>query len=86
MPTNFSGRVTLILVVLFLAIVCIIPPQTMFAPGLTWRQRLNIKPGIDMVGGVSLVYKIRPPETTGPINAGGDEPGGTDAGSFEEAC
>jgi SecD/SecF fusion protein len=27
-------------------------------PGLTWKQRLNLKPGLDLVGGTTLVYEV----------------------------
>jgi len=71
MPTNYSGRVTLILVIVMAAIICILPPQTMFQSGLSFRERTMLKPGIDMVGGVSLIYKIRPPEgVSGSLNVG----------------
>jgi SecD/SecF fusion protein len=67
MPTNYTGRVLLILFTLWLALSFIFPA----VPGsLLWfadpRQpvsfRTNLKPGIDMVGGTSLVYEIKPPE------------------------
>ena len=53
MPTNNSGRVTLIVVVLFLALWAIFPTGNFKHP--------NLKPGIDMVGGTSLLYEIKPP-------------------------
>jgi SecD/SecF fusion protein len=63
--------VTLILVIVMAAIICILPPQTMFQSGLSFRERTMLKPGIDMVGGVSLIYKIRPPEgVSGSLNVG----------------
>jgi SecD/SecF fusion protein len=72
MPTQFTGRVTLILIVLIVAVICIFPcvlsPQTIFKGGQTFQELSNLKPGIDMVGGVSLVYKIKAPEGSGPIN------------------
>jgi SecD/SecF fusion protein len=68
MPTKYTGRVMLILMVFACAAIFIIPPQTMFKPGLSFRQRSNLKPGIDMVGGVSLIYKIKAPE--GGFNLG----------------
>src|SRR5687768_15677240 len=56
MPTNYSGRVTLILIVLLAALWCIFPglPKGNF--------RADLKPGIDMVGGTSLLYEIKAPE------------------------
>src|ERR1700677_3510135 len=70
MPTKYSSRVILILVILAAAVICILPPQTMFQPGLRFRERTMLKPGIDMVGGVSLIFKIKPPDVSGPINVG----------------
>ncbi len=62
MPQNYSGRITLIVAVLLLALISIFPPQSLTAPSLS--QKLNLKPGIDMVGGTSLLYEIKPPEGT----------------------
>src|SRR5215471_12241851 len=53
MPTNLSGRVTLILAVLFLTLWAIFPSGNLKHP--------NLKPGIDMVGGTSLLYEIKVP-------------------------
>lgn len=54
MPTNYSGRVITIVVVLLAALWAIFPS---FNP-----KRPDLKPGIDMVGGTSLLYEIKPPE------------------------
>ncbi|HEY7090229.1 MAG TPA: hypothetical protein VH518_19180, partial [Tepidisphaeraceae bacterium] len=51
MPTQISGRVTLILAVLLLALFAIFPSGNIFKP--------DLKPGIDMVGGTSLLYEIK---------------------------
>ena len=67
MPTNYSGRITLIVGLLWLSLSAIFPqaPVSLFrvfkisAP-VSWR--LNLKPGIDMVGGTSLLYQIEQPE------------------------
>src|SRR5262245_60950760 len=67
MPTNISGRVTLILVVLWASLSLIFPSVP---PSLFWffhpTQPISLvpdlKPGIDMVGGTSLVYEIKAPE------------------------
>src|SRR3954469_11404369 len=68
MPTNYTGRVLLILGVLLVAVYCIIPFQSVFDRNLTFGQKLGLKPGIDMVGGVSLLYEIKPPEgATTPV-------------------
>jgi len=53
----------LIVAIMAICIICIVPPGTMFEKGLTFRERTMLKPGIDMVGGVSLIYKIRAPQT-----------------------
>ena len=68
MPTNYTGRVIAILAVLFLAVFGlpfmpgIFPLDKVFNPHLSWSQKLNLKPGIDMVGGTSLLYEIKTPE------------------------
>jgi SecD/SecF fusion protein len=54
MPTNHFGRVTFIVAVLLCALWFIFPRGNIFHP--------NLKPGIDMVGGTSLLYEIEPPE------------------------
>jgi SecD/SecF fusion protein len=55
MPTNLSGRFTLIAVALLLAVWAIFPR---IFKGDTKPQ---LKPGIDMVGGTSLLYEIKAP-------------------------
>lgn len=62
MPTNYSGRVALILVVVFGSLFLIVNPNRLFDPNATLGQKLQLKPGIDMVGGTSLLYEIKPPE------------------------
>ncbi|MBV8781706.1 MAG: hypothetical protein JO353_09945, partial [Phycisphaerae bacterium] len=54
MPTNHFGRLSLIFAVLFCALWAIFPKGNLAHP--------NLKPGIDMVGGTSLLYEIKPPE------------------------
>ena len=54
MPTNISGRVGLIVAVVILALWAIFPSGNIFKPSL--------KPGIDMVGGTSLLYEIKTPD------------------------
>ena len=62
MPTKYAGRVLTILVVMYVALSCIYPraPFSIFLPlqqePASWRHTL--KPGIDMVGGTSLLYEI----------------------------
>ena len=53
MNQNYSGRVTIILLVLFGALYCIFPRGNLTKP--------NLKPGIDMAGGTSLLYEIKEP-------------------------
>ena len=69
MPTNYSGRITLICTVLILSLLAIFwgPPSRLFDPHLTVIQKTNLRPGIDMVGGVSLVYAIQAPTIRTPI-------------------
>src|SRR5580658_6584056 len=69
MTTKYTGRVVLTLFILLLALICIFPPASLFERGLSFQDRLNLKPGIDMVGGISLIYKITPP--TGEGTRGG---------------
>ena len=67
MPTNYTGRITLIVGLLWLALSSIYPqaPVSLFrvfnlrAP-VSWQN--NLRPGIDMVGGTSLLYQIEQPE------------------------
>jgi SecD/SecF fusion protein len=51
MPTNLSGRITVILLVTFAALWSIFPTFDLRNP--------DLKPGIDMVGGTSLLYEIK---------------------------
>src|SRR5262245_42630216 len=64
MPTNYTSRLTLIFVVLIGALWLIFPhsPATLFNPSIPFSEKQNLKPGIDMVGGTSLLYEIKVPE------------------------
>jgi SecD/SecF fusion protein len=67
MPTNYSGRVALIVGILLLFLWAIFPsaPKILikpFKPETEVSFRPDLKPGIDMVGGTSLLYEIKPPE------------------------
>ena len=53
MPTQFTGRITLILIVVLGALWAIFPSGNLRKP--------DLKPGIDMVGGTSLLYEIKQP-------------------------
>jgi SecD/SecF fusion protein len=68
MPTTYSGRITLILTVLIGSLLAIFwgPPSRLFNPNLSPIQKTNLRPGIDMVGGVSLVYAIQAPNNSDP--------------------
>src|SRR5215217_3321559 len=62
MPTNLSGRVTLIVAICLVALVAIFPPASIFRSDLKFSEKVALKPGIDMVGGTSLLYEIKAPE------------------------
>src|ERR1700693_5710882 len=68
MPTTYSNRFTLIIVMVVLCLLAIFwgPPSRFFNHNLTLIQKTNLRPGIDMVGGVSLVYSIEAPNNTDP--------------------
>src|SRR5215469_3121966 len=61
MSQNYAGRVIVILVVLFGSLALIFSPvlQKLFHPHEKIDQWIALKPGIDMVGGTSLVYQIK---------------------------
>ena len=62
MHKSQTSRVIFILAVLAVAVFFIVPqPQKLFS-SLPWSEKLNLKPGIDMVGGTSLLYEIKQPE------------------------
>jgi SecD/SecF fusion protein len=59
MPTNLGSRFTFIGIVLVLALLLIFRhPDRLTDPKLSFIQKTELKPGIDMVGGVSLIYEI----------------------------
>ncbi|HTL27612.1 MAG TPA: protein translocase subunit SecD, partial [Tepidisphaeraceae bacterium] len=62
MPTNYSGRILLIAAVLISALWWIVPPKNLVNPKLSWGQKHDLRPGIDMVGGTKLLYEIKQPE------------------------
>ncbi|HEX8523302.1 MAG TPA: protein translocase subunit SecD [Tepidisphaeraceae bacterium] len=67
MPTNIIGRLTLIFSVLIIALLAVFwPPANLFR-NVPFSQKLNLKPGIDMVGGTSLTYEIKPPPGGIPV-------------------
>ncbi len=66
MPTNYSGRIALIAAIMLLALWAIFPkPQLLLHSDVSWGEKMNLKPGIDMQGGTSLLYEIKPPEDSG---------------------
>src|SRR5437867_5409850 len=66
MPTNIAGRLTLIVTIalVFLAAIfspLIQHPSWTFDRNTPFLRKTAIRPGIDMVGGTSLLYEIRVP-------------------------
>ena len=65
MPTNIASRVTLIAVILLAALWAIFPgaPKALLAPftGASVDLTPDLKPGIDISGGTSLIYEIKDP-------------------------
>ena len=65
MPTKYTGRVLTILIVMYIALSALYPraPFSIFLPlagqSISWSH--NLRPGIDMVGGTSLIYEIEAP-------------------------
>jgi SecD/SecF fusion protein len=71
MPTNYTNRVLTILFVLWVSLSAIYPrvPGSLFwffNPRGEISFQDNLKPGIDMVGGTSLIYEIKQPEGAFP--------------------
>jgi SecD/SecF fusion protein len=69
MPTNYSGRFTVIalsIVVSLLAIFwpSVTQPRVAFDPNVPFSKKTGLRPGIDMVGGTSLLYEIKPQQGT----------------------
>src|SRR5437762_7252852 len=65
MPTNYSGRIMLIAAVLLAALWAIFPsPAKLLNPNIPFSEKNALRPGIDMVGGTSLLYEIKVPEGT----------------------
>jgi SecD/SecF fusion protein len=52
--------------VLVISLLSIFPPDGLFDSKRTFGEKIALKPGIDMVGGSSLLYEIKPPEG-GPV-------------------
>jgi SecD/SecF fusion protein len=63
MPQQYSGRITVIVFVVLAALWAIFPqPAKLFDSSIPFAQKHDLKPGIDMVGGTSLLYEIKKPE------------------------
>ncbi len=68
MPTNYSGRFTVIALFILVALAAIFwpsvtqPREVGLNGEVPFSKKTNLRPGIDMVGGTSLLYEIRPPE------------------------
>ena len=67
MPTNYLGRLLTIGAVVLLALWAIFPslpvdPLRLLDPSVPFAQKHSLRPGIDMVGGTSLLYEIQVPE------------------------
>lgn len=61
MSQNYSGRIAVVLLVFFGSLAMIFSPvlEKLFHPHNQITTWINLKPGIDMVGGTSLVYQIK---------------------------
>src|SRR4051812_32079001 len=58
---NHTTRFAVIVAVLIIALYMIFPhPSKLLDPNLHLWEKTNLKPGLDMVGGTSLTYEIRP--------------------------
>src|SRR3954465_9516598 len=63
MPTRYTGRVVVILLIVLGSLWALFPdPTKLVNRDIPWSQKLNLKPGIDMVGGSSPLYEIKRPE------------------------
>ena len=64
MPTNYSGRLTTILVVLLISLLGVPgigPGISSWSSVFSLKPELYLKPGIDLVGGTSITYEIKKP-------------------------
>jgi len=68
MSQNYSGRVALIVSIVLVALFAIFypsvaaPKKVAFNPNVPFLEKTSLKPGIDIVGGTSLLYEIKQPE------------------------
>jgi SecD/SecF fusion protein len=74
MSQNYSGRLAVVLSVLIIALLAIFWPSVKapLAVGLNFSvpfsQKVNLKPGIDIRGGTSLLYEIKSGDQAGNTN------------------
>src|SRR5207237_8937137 len=66
MQQNYSGRVTLIVAITLTFLAAIFSPvlkspARLFDRKVPLTQKVAVRPGIDMVGGTSLLYEIKTP-------------------------
>ncbi|HEV8378195.1 MAG TPA: hypothetical protein VGP99_05050, partial [Tepidisphaeraceae bacterium] len=77
----YRGRLTAIIIILFIGLFGIpfigggiFPVARLLDPKVPWNQKHNLKPGLDISGGISLLYEIKAP------------PGGADPGLSEKVA
>ncbi len=69
MQQNHTSRFALIAAVLIFALYMIFPqPGKLFDSNMRFWEKTNLKPGIDMVGGTSLTYEVKP-SGDGPVSS-----------------
>jgi len=74
MSQNYSGRLAVVLSVLLIALLAIFwpsvksPVKVGFNPAVPFSQKVNLKPGIDIRGGTSLLYEIKSGDQGGNTN------------------
>lgn len=61
MDKKFAGRATLIAAVVVVFFIGIFPPGKLFNFELPWSKKHDLKPGLDIRGGTSLLYEIQAP-------------------------
>ena len=74
MSQNYSGRLAVVLSVLLIALLAIFwpsvksPVKVGFNSAVPFSQKVNLKPGIDIKGGTSLLYEIKAGDQGGNTN------------------
>src|SRR5437667_1640603 len=71
----YRGRLTAIFIVLFIGLFGIpfigggiFPIGRLLDPSIPWSRKHDLKPGLDISGGISLLYEIKAPPGGGPTN------------------